>query len=302
MSFRDNVPGVLTRKPLVAGFGLVAVLVLTGFFISSQQLGDYGADFGAQDAEREMLAADIADSDSFEIRTGSVDIESENALEEVSTLKSELGLFNGSVVNEERSETDRYIRYNMAVEVESSEFESFVEWLEDEYEVESTRLSYETVDAERESNEVKILLDALDTYDEMLENVTGSDMSSEQVRLVSEITSEKTGIASELNNLGYELEELEDREQFSKVEISFEQEKDVELTPEDFREDVRQEVRNSVDTLADNTASLVALPITLVSWFIVAVKYVVIGLVLAIPLVLAIKLLKKLVIRLDLLE
>ena len=305
MSFRDNVPGVLTRKPLVAGIVLVAALVLAGFFISSQgQLGDYGAEFGAEDRQAaEMFEEDLAaDSDSFEIRTGSVDIESENASEEVSTLKSELGLFNGSVVNEERSETDRYIRYNMAVEVESSEFESFVEWLEDEYEVESTRLSYETVDAERESNEVKILLDALDTYDEMLENVTGSDMSSEQVRLVSEITSEKTGIASELNNLGYELEELEDREQFSKVEISFEQEKDVELTPEDFREDVRQEVRNSVDTLADNTASLVALPITLVSWFIVAVKYVVIGLVLAIPLVLAIKLLKKLVIRLDLLE
>jgi len=303
VSFRDNVPAVLTEKPLLTGFGLVAVLVLAGLFISSQQLGDYGAEFGAEDRQAaEMFEEDLTDSDSFEIRTGSVDIELENASEEISTLKSELGLFNGSVVNEERSETDRYIRYNMAVEVESSEFESFVEWLEDEYEVESTRLNYETVDAERESNEVKILLDALDTYDEMLENVTGSDMSSEQVRLVSEITSEKTGIASELNNLGYRLGELEDREQFSKVEISFEQEKDVELTPEDFRGDVRQEVRNSVDSLADKTASLVALPITLVSWFIVAVTYIIIGLVLAVPLVLAIKLLKKLVIRLDLLE
>ena len=304
MSFRDNVPAVLTEKPLLTGFGLVAVLVLAGLFISIQgQLGDYGAEFGAQDAAHaEELEAELSGDSEFEIRTGSVDIESENASEEVSTLKSELGLFNGSVVNEERSETDRYIRYDMAVEVESSEFESFVEWLEDEYEVESTRLSYETVDAERESNEVKILLDALDTYDEMLENVTGSDMSSEQVRLVSEITSEKTGIASELNNLGYRLGELEDQEQFSKVEISFEQEKDVEIAPEDFRGDVRQEISNSVDTLADNTASLIALPITLASWLLVAVTYIIIGLVLAVPLVLAIKLLKKLVIRLDLLE
>lgn len=130
MSFRDNVPAVLTEKPLLTGFGLVAVLVLAGLFISSQQLGDYGAEFGAEDRQAaEMFEEDLTDSDSFEIRTGSVDIELENASEEISTLKSELGLFNGSVVNEERSETDRYIRYNMAVEVESSEFESFVEWL-----------------------------------------------------------------------------------------------------------------------------------------------------------------------------
>lgn len=292
------------ENPIYSAVGIIVVLVAAGFLFSILGVGQLAADDGGfqQESldryqgpvEADNRVDDIPDAPEFEIRTGSIEIESEDASSDVSLLREELDGFNGRISSEDKRETSRYIEQRITVNIETEKFESFVEWLENEYDVESTRVQYETVEADRKQNQVDVLLEAMDVYDRMLEQVNSSEeLSPDEIEVVSELTRERSKVAEQLNELGYELEQLERQEQESEVELRFREELDVEIRPENVRNELRSEISDSVDSLVDTSATVVSVPIDMVSWFLLALRYVLLGLVAAVPVVLGVKLLQR---------
>jgi len=120
------------------------------------------------------------------------------------------------------------------------------------------------------------------------------ELSPDEIEVVSKLTRERARVAEQLNELGYELSELESQEQESEVELRFREELEVDIRPENVRNDFRSEMSDSMDNLVETSATVVSLPIDIVSWLLIAVRYVLLGLAAAVPVFLGLKLLQRL--------
>ena len=210
----------------------------------------------------------------FEIRTGTANIESEDADSDVSRLRNELDRFEADITDESRREVLRRLSYTINVRVSSENFDEFIEWLEDTYDVTETELHYETVSVQGHTNEIRVLEEAMAIYDDMLEDIRARDrLTSDEMELVHDLTEKRKELARELNELGYDIAELEEQEQWSEVKITFEQDLQFSVWPEDVWDDVRDEFRSGLNELTDTLSVLARLPIDIINILLVALRY-----------------------------
>lgn len=248
------------------------------------------ADYGASPSGG--ASSNTQRSPEFEVKTGDAHIESEDADSEVSKLRSELSRFNGNIKEERRDETRRQLTYTLDVRVSSEHFGDFVEWLKDNYEVTDANLHYETVTMDETYNEIMVLEQSRDIYEDLIQRVRSREVTLDQVELLDELSEKKLDVARDLNDLGYDIAQLEEQEQRSEVEITFSEQLEFSVWPEDVGNDIRDEVRAGMNDLIETTATVSRVPMDIASIFLRAVRYALLGIAFLLPFVIAFLLLR----------
>ncbi len=295
--------GIKNNKKKTIGI-IIAVLVFlliigtvfslfSNMFISPDLAADDTMESAAYRGQEAHLDRSLYEQPEFEIRKGSAHIESEDADSEVSILRNELDRFEADITDESRREVLRRLSYTVNVRVRSENFDDFVEWLEETYDVKETEIHYETVSVQGHTNEIRVLEDAMGIYNEMLEDIRSRDrLTSEEMELVYDLTEKRKELAKNLNELGYDIEELEEQERWSEVEIRFEQDLQFSVWPEDVWNDVRDEFRSGLDDLTDTLSVLARLPIDIINILLSALRYALFIVTFLLPFVAGIFLLK----------
>lgn len=270
-------------KPKKSAFALLllivsvlVVVVVVGTFVMG--LGEEVGKEVDSTAPGQRYAGQPSDQTEFDIRTGEMSVESDDASSDARELKETVRDFGGEVEEETRNENQRRVTHSVKVRVPSEEFEEFVDRVQENYDVTEAEIHYETVDVSRTRNEVEVLLYSMGVYEAMINRLNSSRrrrVDPQTVSVVSHLTNERLELARKLNDLNYDVAEVEQRAELPTVEVTFREKRKASVLPDDFGGDVRAEVGGSLDSVSSNVAKLVALPFAAVSLFLVVIRYIV---------------------------
>jgi len=270
---------------------VVALVAVAGaaLFVEAYVLGGLGQQVGAPADGDHRPPSDVSGDNEFEVQTGDVTVDSENATADVGGLKTEVGEYGGEVEGESREETERRVVHSVTVRVPSGRFEGFVEHLKRSYDVTHAEVRYRTVEVSETRNEVRVLTRSMRRYERLLSmydvgNLSRGEVDSGTVSTISELTDERLALARQLNELSYDLAETEERAERSRLTVTFREEREPPVAPEDLTGEVRYGVRSGLDSVSDNVAKVVALPLTAVSVVLTVFRYVVYAAAAALPL------------------
>jgi len=260
----------------------LAALAVTAAVAAALLLGAYVIGLGEQvGAPADGQGADgFGGGDELEMRSGTVRADSENATADAESLKATVREHGGDVVGETRDETPHRVRHTVRARVSEDDFSDAVEVVEGRYDVTDVRVSYTTTSVSEARNEIRVLTDSMRRYERLLDrydpkNVTGGELDRDAIDTISRLTDERLRLARELNDLNYDVERKEERASLSSIEVTFLEERDAPLVPDDTAGEVRRGVRYGVSSVSDNVAKVVALPFTAVSVLLTAFRYVV---------------------------
>lgn len=290
--------GVLSRvqgalQGSEAKTALTVVVTLIAVAAAALILGTYVLGLGQQvsaPADGDYRPPDdVSEGNEYEIQTGDVTVDSENATADVGGLKTEVGEYGAEVEGESREESERRVVHSVTVLVPSGRFEAFVEYLKRSYDVTHAEVSYRTVEVSETRNEVRVLTRSMRRYERLLSmydvgNLSRNEVDSDTVSTISELTDERLALARQLNDLSYDIAETEERAERSRLTVTFREEREPPVVPEDLTGEVRYGVRNGLDSVSDNVAKVIALPFTAVSVVLTVFRYVVYAAAAATPL------------------
>jgi len=199
----------------------------------------------------------------YKIKYGDVEIESKDAEHDYRRIKSKVDELNGYVERLEKRDYESYLEYYLKVRVPSDDFERFISWLIDNFNVKSTNAGFYMEEVARTLNEIEVLNQAMQAYDELLERVKEMEPSEKTIRLVMSITDEKLRIARMLKELGYSLNKTAERAFLPSVTIRIRQEKEIKIMPRGLTRRLKEEIRDMMYELSTTLISFVTGVVTL---------------------------------------
>lgn len=280
----------------VDGYSTVKVLLIIGALVAAAVVGMavVGTFFTGLGDEVEETRSPQRYAQSqqteFEVQSGEVTVDSADADEDVQQLKTRLYMFDGELRAEERSEDARTVKHTVEVRVADDEFDGFVEWLYEEYEVSSADVGYETVELSETRNEIDVLVDAMEVYEGVVEHYDGRRgdvLTSQDVQMVSLATQKRMEVARDLNSLNYDVEQVERRAERPTVEIVFRETVEPSMMPEGLGNEVRASVANGLGSVSDGLAAVVAAPLHALALLLMVVRLGIYTVVIGVPLGLA---------------
>lgn len=270
----------------VTVFLLLMVLGVAGLFLNATTSqfaaqGSYGDHATDTLAARDIPGHVESDSGSYvEVQEADVDIESQDAESDAEQVRSKVEEFEGHVESSSKRTTESHIRSDLTVKIPSKKMEDFVSQVRNEFEVDSYSVENYRLYTQRQRDELDILNDTLRDYSKIKGEVRQMDNTGEKLDLLMQVTEKELEAKEKQGMYERQLSDKEKRGKYSTVDIRIEEEKKVDLVPEDigerFREEVREMIDNVVETLMDTVTGAVGV-------FFLAIKYIVYLAVIAIP-------------------
>lgn len=284
-----------TREQLKGATALLALVLAVG--VAAVLLGSFVLGLGEEVQSDAPVDERWHPQDEVEVQTGWMEIMSEDADEEARELQELVTRIGGEPVTEERRETSDVVSYTVEVRVPDDEFEEAVETAKQEFDVVESEVGYDAVVVGETRNEIDILVYTLELYEDLLEgyeDADASELSASDVESISRFTDRRVELARELNDLEYDVSELERRGGQPTLEVEFQEEKETSIVSGGFREDARGSLASAVDSVSSAAAALVAAPFYAVALVLAVLRFAVYGVAVAAPFAVGYLLLKRL--------
>ncbi len=284
-----------TREQLKGATALLALVLAVG--VAAVLLGSFVLGLGEEVQSDAPVDERWHPQDEVEVQTGWMEIMSEDADEEARELQELVTRIGGEPVTEERRETSDVVSYTVEVRVPDDEFEEAVETAKQEFDVVESEVGYDAVVVGETRNEIDILVYTLELYEDLLEgyeDADASELSASDVESISRFTDRPVELARELNDLEYDVSELERRGGQPTLEVEFQEEKETSIVSGGFREDARGSLASAVDSVSSAAAALVAAPFYAVALVLAVLRFAVYGVAVAAPFAVGYLLLKRL--------
>ncbi len=273
---------------LSAGFGTTYMRSTTG------EVSSFDGGISGQYAREFQHAEDAIQQTDFQVKTGNVQVESVDAEGDAAKLREKVRGLNGKVESERKSETDTQIRVYVQVRVPVEQFEGFADWTRSTYTVEDASFGFETVSVEQQQNQVNVLLEALNIYNNLLRKLNQTDaekLSAEQIEAIATITDRKLWVAQQLERYGYSISQVEEQAAMSTVSFTFREDKPIKYAPEDLGRRFKQGVQDMVRDITNVGISVVTDSLVVLAK---TVQWIIYALIVLIPVYLVYKAVRKL--------
>jgi len=297
------------KNKLMTGLAIFAVVVIAywffGLLLTSTTMGPrdtlryeesdfYAPAMGdvAYDFELDAFEQPTFEQTELEIRRGDVEVESEDAEADLEILKVLVDNREGYIERSSKHETNLVLRINAQVRIPVEEFDSFIEAMENNFEIESFELENYRMDVQRQLDELSVVRQTLEDFDRMRQETQELDLSVERIELLSSITSEMQFLARERDRLERDLGGKTKQADLATLSVVFVEEMDVELElwPDDLGNRFVDNLNSAMDSVAMTLASILTNSLVL---FVKVIEYIVYAVVILFPLVLVWNLIKK---------
>jgi len=178
----------------------------------------------------------------------------------------------------------------MRVRIPSDGFEGFVDTLKERYDDKSFSVSFYRISTEREIGELEILETAFQNYEELRDRTMMIPLDEKQINLLFEITEKELEIKRLERQYSSSLSGKEERSDYSTLSVVLEEKKDISIMPEDLGDELRLKIKRALDEIANSLMDIVTGSIVV---FVSAIKYVIYFIVIAIPLLLGFRVMKR---------
>ncbi len=180
---------------------------------------------------------DITDTyTEVEIKEGRMTAESEDAERDFERLKDYTAAEGGYVEDSSQSKTSRSLVIRAQVRVPTENFDSFTEKLQNNYEVESFSFQDYRVDVQRQLDEISIIRQTLEDYDQMRLQLGEAEVDSTKISTLRSITDQMQHFASQKKRLQRELGSVQRRADLATVNVTFREDIKPSFWPEDIGE------------------------------------------------------------------
>jgi hypothetical protein len=241
--------------------------------------------------ERDSLKRTF-DGSELEIRSGDVEVKSDDGEEDLEILKDLVEDREGYIERSSKYESNLVLRINAQVRIPVDEFDSFVGTLEDNFEIESFQLENYRVDIQPQLDELSVIKQTLKDFDEMRRETQELELTVDRIELLANITREMQFLAREQDRLERDLGGKAKQADFATLNIVFVEELDVELElwPDDLRNRLVDNLNSAMDSIFTILTSILTNSLVLL---VKVVEYIVYITVFLIPVVLVWNLIKK---------
>ncbi len=297
---KENKIVSLVLAILLVAIVLVALNWATGFrpaeSMSVNMVGSssymYESDGMSKSGFNTALMAESPSSGSsyVEVKEGSMTIETDNAEGDASAIRSLAEASEGYVENLRKYENDYNLNINMRVRLPSASFEGFVDTLKQRYDDKSFSVSFYRLSTEREIGELEILETAFMNYEELRDRTMMIPLDEKQINLLFEITEKELEIKRLERQYSSSLSGKEERSDYSTLSVVLEEKKDISIMPEDLGDELKLKIKRALDDIANSLMDIVTGSIVV---FVSAIKYVIYFIVIAIPLILGFRVMKR---------
>jgi|GEM_PF-3182810 len=228
----------------------------------------------------------------LEIREGSMNIDSEDAEREFELLKTFVSQDRGYIENSRKTEGTRYLNIHAQVRIPVENFNSFVKKLENSFEVENFNLTDYRIDIQRQLDELTVIKETLEDFDQMREEVRGMDVDTDKIQVLANITREMRELAREHDRLERDLGGKQRQADMATIDITFVEELDVELDlwPDDLTNRFIDNINNASETVFLTLTSILSNGLVIL---VKAVEYIIYALIIYLPVKLTWKLVNK---------
>ena len=276
--------------------GAISYLYLGSMFMGARYASEYtplvdapyktSYERGLEEQTSELLSKPTE----YKIKRGSANIKTTNAEIDYEKISQETESLEGWVETMSKSEDYKALTIRANLKIPSESFDSFADWLMQNFDVKNANLEFYRISVERQQDEIQILQLSLDLYDRLLDRAENMKVSEESIELIMKITEKKLNVMRLLKSYGYSVEKVEEKAKYASLSVTLTQEKKIELMPEDTGKEFRSRLRNSVRDIINSGMDLVTVPITI---FVKIIVYIIYAIIVLIPLFIAYKILMK---------
>ncbi len=225
-----------------------------------------------------------------EVKEGSMTIKTENAEDDAAAIRGLAEASDGYVEDFRKYENDYNLNINMRVRIPSDGFEEFVDTLKERYDDKSFSVSFYRLSTEREIGELEILDTAFMNYEELRNRTMMIPLDEKQINLLFEITEKELEIKRLERQYSSSLSSKEERSDYSTLAVTLQEKKEISIMPEDLGDELRLKIKRALDEIANSLMDIVTGSIVV---FVSAIKYVIYFIVIAIPLLLGFRVMKR---------
>ena len=297
---KENKIVSLVLAILLVAIVLVALNWAAGFrsvqYMNADMVGSssymYESDAVSKSGFNVALMAESPSSGSsyVEVKEGSMTIKTDNAEGDASAIRGLAETSEGYVENLRKYENDYNLNINMRVRLPSASFEGFVDTLKERYDDKSFSVSFYRLSTEREIGELEILETAFMNYEELRNRTMMIPLDEKQINLLFEITEKELEIKRLERQYSSSLSGKEERSDYSTLSVVLEEKKDISIMPEDLGDELKLKIKRALDEIANSLMDIVTGSIVV---FVSAIKYVIYFIVIAIPLILGFRVMKR---------
>lgn len=238
------------------------------------------------------VASDLAMDSELDIRSGRVEIESEDAESDFEKVKDFVNLDQGYVESSSKNEGNLELRIHSVVRIPVENFDTFVERLERDFEIESFEIKNYKMDVQYYLDELAVVSQSLEDYDAMREEIRGLDLDVERIELLASITREMRELAREFDRLERGLGDKTKQADMATLNVLIVEDLDVEL--ELWPDDLGNRFVDNVNLAADTVImTLIGIFTNSVVVFVKVVEYMIYAAVIILPVVFVWKLVAK---------
>ncbi len=220
-------------------------------------------------------------ADEYQIREGSVSIETDNTQRDYNEIKNNAEGYGGWVETISKSETYKTITISATLKVPSDDFDKFSEWVLNNFDVKNSNLRLYRISVERQQDEIEILQKTLDSYDNLFDKASSMELSVDGIELMDRLTQKKLYTMRQLRNYGYSVSNVQERSDYSTLRVSLTEKKEIELMPEDLGRELMSKLRESIRKITNALLDLITVPVVV---FVELIVWVVYAIVIIIPL------------------
>ena len=246
---------------------------------------------GLGDYSEEIARDSMLGSGQLEIREGRINVKSEDAEKDFEVLKNIVDEKNGYIEESKKIERNTFLIINAKTRMPIEEFESFIEKIKETFEVEDFELKNYRIDIQRQTDEISIIKQAIEDYNSIREETLNMKPGEERIKLLSMITNEMQYLARQLSQLERSLGGKEEQADLATVNFTFSQTLKAKLWPEELSNRFRDRINWALDSIITTFMFLIANVLVL---FVKIIEYIIYIIVIAVPIIFAWKLIKKL--------
>ena len=280
--------------------GIIIIVLVIGFLASIILVSMSGSRLRSREAaemadQRSLLQLGTGDEIFFEsqkvsesareieVKEGLIRIDSKEAENDFSEIRSMVENYQGYVERSSKSVTNLYVQLDLTLRVPSENFAGLVERLQEEFEVEHYNIKNYRIPIGRELDEIQILNKSLSDYEKIREEINEMRVGRDKIDLLMQLTEKELGL-KEKEKIYQSLLSLKERQgEYATLNVNLRQKRSPTIWPENvldqFKDRLRRSFDNSSEILRDSIGGSIEIFFRAIQ---IAVYIFIIGIVLAI--------------------
>jgi hypothetical protein len=216
----------------------------------------------------------------FEVHEGSMHVEAVSATSAVASFREITDTHSGYIQSTNRSTANTKRRIHIVARVPAARFAQYTEVLKEQFDAESFSVQNYRISVRRQQDEIDVLTNALNDYQDLTERAKQTELDTDQITILKELTQTQLDTVSELRRYQRQLAQQQDRSVKATFSATFAQTIPAPIWPDEIGNTFREKLADAVET------AIMALIATVTGAIVVlarVVQFIVYALIVIIP-------------------